>query len=162
MGLLIMEVFGKASPLTFMHYRNYTCNSISWRVLKNKKKKKLKNQIQKVGYLMVNGYIRTFWEQEGYHWENISYGGRGEISIKYIGAIWKFTRVKSTSLIFCNHPLSHDPYWWFFFYIHYAAELKKKSTKSKRPSVKSLFGKLFYFKRKKLIVFSFFRMSGVI
>jgi hypothetical protein len=34
---------------------------------KLKKKKKLKNQIQKVGYLMVNGYIRTFWEQEGYH-----------------------------------------------------------------------------------------------
>lgn len=107
--------------------------------VKKLKKKKLKNQIQKVGYLMVNGYIRTFWEQEGYHWENISYGGRGEISIKYIGAIWKFTRVKSTSLIFCNHPLSHDPYCWFFFYIHYAAELKKKSTKSKRPSVKSLF-----------------------
>ena len=30
-----------------------------------KQKKKLKNQIQKVGYLMANGYIRTFWELEG-------------------------------------------------------------------------------------------------
>lgn len=41
--------------------------------------------------------------------------------------------------------LLYDIYLWFVLQLLLTAELKKKSTKTKRPSIKSLFGEPFFF-----------------
>ena len=47
-------------------------------------------------------------------------------------------------LIICYIQECSPSSWLFFFRVELAAELKKKPSKSKRPSIKSLFGRLLF------------------